>query len=169
MKSGLVFLYLFLFVFVPIANAHPGRTASDGCHYCRTNCDSWEVAWNQRHCHGGGSSSVQEAPVVQKPTYIPPTVVPTKYIPSPTSIPKVTRIPTSTSIATNAPTSEPTEFTEPTKTTSNEPKKEVKGEAIQPTVAVAQSSTDDPVGGLLAMGVIGGGAYWIYKRLRRKS
>lgn len=36
--------------------AHPGGTASDGCHYCRTNCDSWGEAWNERHCHGGGSS-----------------------------------------------------------------------------------------------------------------
>lgn len=34
-------------------NAHPGRTASDGCHYCRTNCDSWGVGWDVRHCHGG--------------------------------------------------------------------------------------------------------------------
>jgi len=32
--------------------AHPGRTASDGCHYCRTNCGSWGVPWNERHCHG---------------------------------------------------------------------------------------------------------------------
>ena len=31
--------------------AHPGRTASDGCHYCRTNCGSWGVPWNERHCH----------------------------------------------------------------------------------------------------------------------
>lgn len=31
--------------------AHPGRTASDGCHYCRTNCDKWGVPWNVRHCH----------------------------------------------------------------------------------------------------------------------
>ena len=35
-----------------IASAHPGRTASDGCHYCRTNCGSWGVPWNERHCHG---------------------------------------------------------------------------------------------------------------------
>lgn len=33
------------------ALAHPGRTASDGCHYCRTNCDYWGVPHNQRHCH----------------------------------------------------------------------------------------------------------------------
>ena len=25
--------------------AHSGRTASDGCHYCRTNCDKWGVPW----------------------------------------------------------------------------------------------------------------------------
>ena len=31
--------------------AHPGRTASDGCHYCRTNCDKWGVPWGERHCH----------------------------------------------------------------------------------------------------------------------
>lgn len=42
-------------LFSPIANAHPGNTAADGCHYCRTNCDSWGVAWNQRHCHGGST------------------------------------------------------------------------------------------------------------------
>ena len=34
------------------ASAHPGRTAADGCHYCRTNCSSWGVPWNERHCHG---------------------------------------------------------------------------------------------------------------------
>jgi len=31
--------------------AHPGRTASDGCHYCRTNCDYWGVPYGARHCH----------------------------------------------------------------------------------------------------------------------
>ena len=35
-----------------VAFAHPGRTAADGCHYCRTNCSSWGVPWNERHCHG---------------------------------------------------------------------------------------------------------------------
>ena len=32
--------------------SHPGRTAADGCHYCRTNCDKWGVEWDKRHCHG---------------------------------------------------------------------------------------------------------------------
>lgn len=33
------------------AFAHPGRTANDGCHYCRTNCAYWGVPQGQRHCH----------------------------------------------------------------------------------------------------------------------
>lgn len=43
--------------------AHPGRTAADGCHYCRTNCDYWGVPWNVRHCHGGLKP---DAPNVEK-------------------------------------------------------------------------------------------------------
>lgn len=35
--------------------AHPGNTASDGMHYCRTNCDSWGVPWGQRHGHSNDS------------------------------------------------------------------------------------------------------------------
>ena len=35
----------------PVSYAHPGNTAADGCHYCRTNCDKWGVEWNERHCH----------------------------------------------------------------------------------------------------------------------
>ena len=31
--------------------SHPGRTASDGCHYCRTNCSAWGVPEGARHCH----------------------------------------------------------------------------------------------------------------------
>ena len=40
--------------FSTLSLSHPGRTAADGCHYCRTRCDYWGVPWNQRHCHGGG-------------------------------------------------------------------------------------------------------------------
>lgn len=36
---------------IQAVSAHPGRTAADGCHYCRTNCDKWGVPWNERHCH----------------------------------------------------------------------------------------------------------------------
>lgn len=37
--------------------AHPGRTDSNGCHYCRTNCAKWGLSQGQYHCHNGGSSS----------------------------------------------------------------------------------------------------------------
>ena len=40
--------------------SHPGRTASDGCHYCRTNCDYWGVPWNQRHCHYDYAPTTQD-------------------------------------------------------------------------------------------------------------
>lgn len=48
-------LAVLIFMYPKNSYAHPGRTAADGCHYCRTNCDRWGVAWNERHCHGGSS------------------------------------------------------------------------------------------------------------------
>ena len=36
-------------------SAHPGNVASDGAHYCWTNCDYWGEVYGQRHYHGGGS------------------------------------------------------------------------------------------------------------------
>ena len=54
-KIAICFILSVLFFFGATSTvvAHPGRTASDGCHYCRTNCSSWGVSYNQRHCHGG--------------------------------------------------------------------------------------------------------------------
>ena len=48
----LIFAAVFLLVFPALVIAHPGRTAADGCHYCRTNCDKWGEEWDKRHCHG---------------------------------------------------------------------------------------------------------------------
>jgi micrococcal nuclease len=53
--------------FFELALAHPGRTASDGCHYCRTNCDKWSVPWNQRHCHNGGTQPPPLPPSLPDP------------------------------------------------------------------------------------------------------
>src|SRR3990167_218588 len=80
--SLIIVLFSFL-IFIPSVEAHPGRTAADGCHYCRTNCDYWGVPWNERHCHGGSSGSTNNAPVIEQ-TYTAPTVVPTRI---PTRIP----------------------------------------------------------------------------------
>ena len=52
----LLTLFAVTFLFTTQMYAHPGRTASDGCHYCRTNCDKWGVPWNERHCHNGITS-----------------------------------------------------------------------------------------------------------------
>ena len=80
-KTAIILTCIFLFTLAPV-EAHPGRTASDGCRYCRTNCDSWGVAWNERHCHGGSEPEPihETAPYVPLPTrkpYIPPTKIPT--------------------------------------------------------------------------------------------
>lgn len=84
-KAIFVTLTILLFLIVPKTTlAHPGRTAADGCHYCRTNCDKWGVPWNERHCHGTGSPSEEKEPVVLKA--VPsPKVIP----PSPTQKPSV--------------------------------------------------------------------------------
>lgn len=44
------------------AFAHPGRTAADGCHYCRTNCAKWGEVAGARHCHGQKSQRPTPAP-----------------------------------------------------------------------------------------------------------
>jgi len=102
--------FIFSLIFLPkIIFAHPGRTASDGCHYCRTNCAKWGEVENVRHCHGGGSVP---QPLVEK-VLPPPTTIPTRIstrVPTrrPTVIPTIrpssTPIPTSTLIPTNEPT-----------------------------------------------------------------
>lgn len=45
--------------------AHPGRTAADGCHYCRTNCEKWGVEQDARHCHNGNrpDQGIQMTPI----------------------------------------------------------------------------------------------------------
>jgi hypothetical protein len=55
MKKILITIIILLSLYPLIVFAHPGNTASDGCHYCRTNCDKWGETWNKRHCHDEGS------------------------------------------------------------------------------------------------------------------
>jgi len=40
-----------------LANAHPGRTDSNGGHTCRTNCERWGYEYGEYHYHNGGGSS----------------------------------------------------------------------------------------------------------------
>ena len=48
-----VWLFTALLVLSPVAPSwsHPGNTAADGCHYCRTNCNKWGEVEGARHCH----------------------------------------------------------------------------------------------------------------------
>jgi len=54
----LILVLAILLLLPSFVSAHPGRTASDGCHYCRTNCDKWGVPWGERHCHGKKSEGI---------------------------------------------------------------------------------------------------------------
>jgi len=51
-----VFLVCLTIGVIPVM-AHPGRTDSNGCHTCRTNCASWGLRNGEYHCHNGNSSS----------------------------------------------------------------------------------------------------------------
>jgi hypothetical protein len=83
-------IILILNLFSQVALAHPGNKAADGCHYCRTNCDKYGVAWNQRHCHGGSTSSTSNLSSKQPATTTTPT-------PIPPSLPTVPTCPTNSS------------------------------------------------------------------------
>lgn len=59
---------------VGIAEAHPGRTDSNGGHTCKTNCAKWGLQTGEYHYHNGGSSkpsagssSSSKPPYVSKP------------------------------------------------------------------------------------------------------
>ena len=93
MRKAIVLNIVLIFLAALIGSssiyAHPGRMDANGCHYCRTNCDKWGVAWDERHCHGGGGSStestVQSAPAVQGQSISnPPIAIPSR---KPTSTP----------------------------------------------------------------------------------
>ena len=61
--AGVVVFVLLLLAAAEVM-PHPGRTASDGCHYCRTNCAKWNVKADARHCHNGSGGSAEETPAV---------------------------------------------------------------------------------------------------------
>ncbi len=99
-----ILVFLSPFIFSNPVFAHPGRTASDGCHYCRTRCDYWGVPWYERHCHNGGTvQGVQESAPVYNPPTSTPIPLPT-WTPAPTETPIPTDTPTPTITLTPIPT-----------------------------------------------------------------
>lgn len=77
MKLALSLVGAAFFVVLPSNQvaAHPGNTASDGAHFCWTNCASWGEVYGQRHYHGGYSEPEYEyeyEPEYDEPVYDEP-------------------------------------------------------------------------------------------------
>lgn len=101
-----VFLFtLFNFFSLKPVFAHPGKTASDGCHYCRTNCSKWGEVEGERHCHGG-AEPVKEAvvaPPAPKVSVLKPSLKPIQVsTPKPASSSKPPAITVKCSAATDS-------------------------------------------------------------------
>jgi hypothetical protein len=104
------------FLFANEVLAHPGNTAADGCHYCRTNCDKWGEVWNERHCHNAKTQTVETpyvapqdvtpspSPSVRPPSSRKPSPKPS---PSPTPSPSMSPFPSPESSPTPSPSPSP--------------------------------------------------------------
>ena len=79
-------LVLVLLFFPFFAFAHPGGVDDSGCHVCRTNCDKYNIPFNEKHCH---NSSAAPTPAPAPPPNPPPSTTPT---PTPASAPPPTPI-----------------------------------------------------------------------------
>ncbi len=52
MKKLFLILVLIVAIALPsVTFAHPGRTDSNGGHYCRTNCEKWGYKYGEYHYH----------------------------------------------------------------------------------------------------------------------
>lgn len=138
--------------FRPLAFAHPGNTASDGCHYCRTNCEQWGVPANQRHCHGGADPAPQNPAPPEQPQPQPrqPEAPIQPQAPPPTPQPTPVPTPQPTPESTEAPTLEPLFTPERTDPPSDE--------AGAGGVAV-----------LALLGLAGGAGWYLVRRQRNSS
>lgn len=60
MKNKVLHFFGICLLFLSFPNliyAHPGRTDSNGCHTCKTNCEKWGLTQGQYHCHNGNTSN----------------------------------------------------------------------------------------------------------------
>ena len=58
MRKVVIFIIITIFT-LTLNNvyAHPGRTDSNGCHTCRTNCESWGLSPGEYHCHNSKTTN----------------------------------------------------------------------------------------------------------------
>lgn len=55
-RAIIVFIFCGVILFYPnVVLAHPGRTDSNGCHKCNTNCAKWGLDTGEYHCHNGNT------------------------------------------------------------------------------------------------------------------
>ena len=155
--------------------AHPGRTAGDGCHYCRTNCSKWGEVENARHCHGGGSSSGSTGGT-SAPLYAP--VINTTPIPTVTPVPTATPTPLPTPTKPLCPNNsiynyinDQCECKQNYKKVENQCEKIKPSPTPQPTLNLqnipTESNTDDSndfANGVLSTLVVGGLGAYAYKK-----
>jgi len=108
--KALILGFLFILTFtVSNIDAHPGNTASDGCHFCRTNCGKWGYTYDTRHGHQGQTCDPSKGAI--DPLYsgvkVITTPVPTTPAPTITPTPTLTHV-TTTSTSTISLTVSPT-------------------------------------------------------------
>jgi len=61
-RFGILTLSLVISLILPLSVfAHPGRTDTNGCHTCRTNCESWGLKYGEYHCHNGNIKEIVKA------------------------------------------------------------------------------------------------------------
>ncbi|KGR74634.1 copper amine oxidase N-terminal domain-containing protein [Ureibacillus sinduriensis] len=68
---GLLATFILVISSGAIAEAHPGRTDSNGGHTCKTNCAKWGYETGEYHYHNGGSSKPSStSSSSSKPKYV---------------------------------------------------------------------------------------------------
>lgn len=69
MKKVLVFIVTIIVFTFTLNNvyAHPGRTDSNGCHTCRTNCTKWGLSQGEYHCHNSKTTTSRTSTSTTKP------------------------------------------------------------------------------------------------------
>ena len=93
--KNIILIVLAISIVVSTSYAHSGRTASDGCHFCRTNCENYGYTYDTRHGHQGQICSTSKGPT--DPSY-------SSYIPPPTPTPTVTTPTPTPTVTTPTPT-----------------------------------------------------------------
>ena len=120
----IIILILIIFSLItPLAYSHPGRTDSNGCHYCRTNCEeSWGIPYGFYHRHNPVRACFEETITTSPPTTTPaptttapPTTTPPTTTPTPTTtMPPTTTLPPNKTVASETTPPQNTTVPEPT-------------------------------------------------------